>query len=119
MESSTASSPLPQPPKFSWVVPNKLAAHALPLGPKHVQYLWEVGIRHVVSVMKDRVPLQCLADSDMKWTHISVGDLYSPSLEQVEQFLDAVEKASSKGEVGIQKMRTKKSRQWYTQYQVK
>ena len=57
--------------------------------------------------MKDRAPLQCLADSDMKWTHISVGDLYSPSLEQVEQFLDAVEKATSKGEVSIQKVRIK------------
>ncbi|XP_072045431.1 dual specificity protein phosphatase 23-like isoform X1 [Amphiura filiformis] len=94
-----ASTPLPPPPKFSWVIPGKLAAHGLPLGPRHMQYLWEEGVRHVVSVIADRVPLQVIADyKDMNWIHISVRDYHAPTMEQVELFLDAVEKAHSKGE---------------------
>ena len=104
MEPASTQPPSP-PPKFSWVDPGKLAAHGLPAGPRHMQYLWDAGIRHVVSIIADRAPLQVIADyTNINWVHISVREFHAPTMQQVETFLDVVEKAHAKGEVSMHKM---------------
>ncbi|KAJ8033224.1 Dual specificity protein phosphatase 23 [Holothuria leucospilota] len=85
------------PPFFSWVVPNKLAAHGLPSSASEVQYLEEVGIKHVAVLMKERQPPVEEAPS-INWSFIGIEDFTAPTIQQVQDFLDVVKKGIDQNE---------------------
>lgn len=85
------------PPNFSWVIPNKLAAHGYPSEPSEVQYLEEVGIKHVVVLTKEcRPPVD--AGPNISWCFIDIEDFTPPSLEQVNTFFSVIEKGRKDNE---------------------
>ena len=94
----TASTSNHPPPFFTWVIPDKLAACGLPRSPKHIQYLWDVGIRHLVSLTAEfQPPMQ--AAPNMNLVKMNIIDFHPPTMQQIEEFLDLVEQVNAKGEV--------------------
>lgn len=92
------ATPQTPPPYFTWVIPDKLAACGLPRSPKHMQHMWDVGIRHLVSLTAEfHPPLQAVPN--MNWVHMKILDFHPPTMQQVEEFLELVEQVNAKGEV--------------------
>ncbi|XP_051880310.1 dual specificity protein phosphatase 23b isoform X2 [Pristis pectinata] len=85
------------PHNFSWIEPNKLAGMALPRLPAHYQYLYENGIRHLVTLCERKPPYHDTCPA-VKIHHIRIHDFCSPTFEQIKRFLSIVEEANAKGE---------------------
>ena len=94
--------PSSAPPFFTWVIPDKLSAHGLPNSPDHIQFLWDVGVRHLVSLTKEFKP-ELSGVPGMNWMGIDIIDWHAPTMEQIEEFLEVVERANAKGEVSERK----------------
>ncbi|XP_006000038.1 dual specificity protein phosphatase 23b [Latimeria chalumnae] len=89
------------PHNFSWIEPNKLAGMALPRLPAHYQYLYENGIRHLVTLCERKPPNHDTCPG-VQLHHIKIGDFCPPSLDQIKRFLKVVEDANAKAEgVGV------------------
>lgn len=86
-----------EPPNFSWVEPQKLAALALPSEPRHYKFMLENGIKHLVCLCESKPPHH---DSCPGLTlhHISIVDFTPPGLNQIQRFLSIVEEANAKAE---------------------
>ncbi|XP_071965044.1 uncharacterized protein [Antedon mediterranea] len=84
------------PPNFSWVVASRLAAHALPESKQHLQYLFNIGIYHLVTLMSEGIPPMETVP-ELKWTRIPIEDFTPPSISQIETFVDIVDSAVAVG----------------------
>lgn len=94
---SMASTP---PHNFSWVEPGKVAGLALPRMTSEYQYLLDNGIKHLVCLCERKPPYHDTCPQ-LQLHHIKIVDFTPPSPSQIERFLNIVEEANSKGEVGI------------------
>ncbi|XP_043532816.1 dual specificity protein phosphatase 23b [Chiloscyllium plagiosum] len=89
------------PHNFSWIEPKKLAGMAMPRLPAHYQYLYDNGIKHLVTLSERKPPYHDTCPG-LKIHHIKIDDFCPPSFEQIKRFLAVVEEASAKGEgVGV------------------
>ncbi|XP_033110738.1 protein tyrosine phosphatase domain-containing protein 1-like [Anneissia japonica] len=86
------------PPNFSWVVANRLAAHALPETKQHLQYLFNIGVCHLVTLMSEGITPPIETVPELKWTRIPIEDFTPPSISQIETFVDIIDSASGVGE---------------------
>lgn len=93
---SMASTP---PHNFSWVEPGKLAGLAQPRMTSEYQYLLDNGIKHLVCLCERKPPYHDTCP-ELQLHHIKIVDFTPPSPSQIERFLNIVEVANSKGEVG-------------------
>ncbi|KAG9466994.1 hypothetical protein GDO78_015791, partial [Eleutherodactylus coqui] len=90
----------PVPPhNFSWVEPDLLAGMALPRLPAHYEYLYQNGIRHLVTLTEHKPPYHDTCPG-ITFHRIRIQDFCPPSLEQIKTFLKIVEDARAKKEVG-------------------
>ncbi|XP_073493724.1 dual specificity protein phosphatase 23 [Phyllobates terribilis] len=88
----------PVPPhNFSWVEPGLIAAMAMPRLPAHYDYLYENGIRHLVTLTENK-PLYLDTCPGITLHRIRIMDFCPPSLEQIKTFLKIVEDARAKRE---------------------
>ncbi|KAJ7307433.1 hypothetical protein JRQ81_009451 [Phrynocephalus forsythii] len=85
------------PPNFSWVAPGRLAGLAMPRLPAHYQYMYENGIRHLVSLTERSPPYHDTCPG-IRLHRLRIADFCPPSPEQIQRFLQIVEDANSKGE---------------------
>lgn len=86
------------PPNFSWVAPDKLAGLAMPRLPAHYRYMYESGIRHLVSLTERSPPYHDTCPG-IQLHRFRIADFCPPSPEQIQRFLQVVEDANAKGEV--------------------
>ncbi|XP_073423078.1 dual specificity protein phosphatase 23 isoform X1 [Dendrobates tinctorius] len=91
-----AMPPVP-PHNFSWVEPGLVAGMAMPRLPAHYDYLYENGIRHLVTLTEHKPPYQDTCPG-ITLHRIRIVDFCPPSLEQIKTFLKIVEDARVKGE---------------------
>ncbi|XP_076805711.1 dual specificity protein phosphatase 23-like [Clavelina lepadiformis] len=93
---STAESP----PNFSWVDKGWLAGCAMPTNSSHYRFLFESGVRHVISLMKQRPQgaLESIQLPKLNRLKIRIDDFCAPSLNQIKQFVRIVEDANDRKE---------------------
>lgn len=94
--------PEPYPPwNFSWVVENELAVMAWPQNTLNLDYLYDVGIRRLVTLSPEKLPPTQGYDK-IEWTLIPVEEFEDPSVGQILQFIDICERSQVKGQpVGV------------------
>ncbi|XP_059501620.1 dual specificity protein phosphatase 23b isoform X2 [Stegostoma tigrinum] len=85
------------PHNFSWIEPKKLAGMAMPRLPAHYQYLYDNGIKHLITLSERKPPYHDTCPG-LKIHHIKIDDFCPPSFEQIKRFLAIVEEANAKGE---------------------
>nr|XP_032815331.1 dual specificity protein phosphatase 23 [Petromyzon marinus]XP_032815332.1 dual specificity protein phosphatase 23 [Petromyzon marinus]XP_032815333.1 dual specificity protein phosphatase 23 [Petromyzon marinus]XP_032815334.1 dual specificity protein phosphatase 23 [Petromyzon marinus] len=85
------------PPNFSWVEPGRLAGLAMPHDASHYRYLYECGVRHLVSLTHG-APRHADTCPGIRLHAIKIEDFHPPLPEQIERFLDIVSDAGAKGE---------------------
>ncbi|XP_042296959.1 dual specificity protein phosphatase 23 [Sceloporus undulatus] len=85
------------PPNFSWVAPGLLAGLAMPRLPAHYQYMYENGIRHLVSLTERSPPYHDTCPG-IQVHRLRIADFCPPSHEQIQDFLQIVEDAGAKKE---------------------
>ncbi|XP_018574565.1 dual specificity protein phosphatase 23 [Anoplophora glabripennis] len=88
------------PYNFSWVVENQLAAMAWPETEGNLNFLWQNGIKHVVTLSPEKVPP--IANSKLEWTLIPVEEFEPPTLDNMITFINICETSLAKKEsVGV------------------
>lgn len=87
-----------QPPNFSWVLPGRLAGLALPRLPAHYQFLWDQGVRHLVS-LTERGPPHSDSCPGLTLHRLRIPDFCPPAPEQIDRFVRIVDEANARGEV--------------------
>nr|XP_058165922.1 dual specificity protein phosphatase 23-like [Dasypus novemcinctus] len=85
-------------PNFSWVLPGRLAGLALPRLPAHYQFLWDQGVRHLVS-LTERKPPHSDSCPGLILHRFRIPDFCPPAPNQIDSFIELVDKASARGEV--------------------
>lgn len=84
-------------PGFSWIEKDRLAAMARPGRRRDLDvdlaWLQSAGIRVLISLTEEPVPEKTLEKYDMKGLHLPVEDFTPPTLEQIDRFLDEVDRA--------------------------
>jgi len=88
----------PEPENFSWVIPGLLAGSALPFEPGHLQYLLDVGIKHLVSLTEWNPPVLRQSPKGLNHIHMPVTEFEPPSLQQAVDFVNIVQEAKDKHE---------------------
>nr|CAB3240204.1 dual specificity protein phosphatase 23-like [Phallusia mammillata] len=88
------------PPNFSWIDQGWLAGCSTPSDPKHHRFLFENGIRHVVSLMKERPAgaMESVQLPKLNRLKIRIDDFCAPTLNQIRQFIKIVEDANDRKE---------------------
>lgn len=86
------------PLKFSWVIPKKLAAMALPRNKENLKFLTNQGINHLITLSAGKKPPvdEC---PRLKWTEIPIEEFEVPTLAQITKFIDTCRKADNNDEV--------------------
>ncbi|XP_023580881.1 dual specificity protein phosphatase 23 [Trichechus manatus latirostris] len=87
-----------EPPNFSWVLPGRLAGLALPRLPAHYQFLWDGGVRHLVSLTQ-RGPPYSDTCPDLTLHRLRIPDFCPPAPDQIDRFVKLVDEANARGEV--------------------
>lgn len=99
LELEIEEDPEPYPPwNFSWVVDNELACMAWPQNTLNLDYLYDVGIRHLVTLSQEKMP-PMEGYSKLEWTLLPVEEFEDPSIKQIIQFMDICQGAIQKHQV--------------------
>ncbi|MCS7270564.1 MAG: dual specificity protein phosphatase 23 [Gemmataceae bacterium] len=88
---------MPPPPRFSWIVPARLAASALPEEMADLAWLRQQGIEVVISLTEEPLPRQWVNEAGLLLVHVPVPDMTAPTLEQLEQIVTTIHKANAAG----------------------
>ncbi|KAJ8963286.1 hypothetical protein NQ318_018753 [Aromia moschata] len=86
MSGAEAQGSASPPWNFSWVVPDELAGMAMPETKENLRYLWQQGIRHLVTLSPERVPP--IGESQLEWTLLPIEEFEAPTLNDMIAFND-------------------------------
>lgn len=89
------------PLKFSWVIPKKIAAMALPRNKENLKFLANQGIDHLITLSAGKKPPteECC---QLRYSEIPIEEFCVPSLEQINKFIGLCKSAEKSGEaIGI------------------
>ncbi|XP_071053772.1 dual specificity protein phosphatase 23-like isoform X1 [Onthophagus taurus] len=89
------------PWNFSWVVDNKLAAMAWPQNKENLRYIYEEGVRHLVTLSPEKLP-PIEQFPQLEWTSIPIEEFGAPTIKDILKFIDVCQKCQQKNQaVGI------------------
>ena len=80
---------------FRWIIENKLAGSSRPVMDEDLQWLKEQGIKAIVCLTELPMYQNDAAKMGLEYLHIPVEDYDRPSLEQIDQFVEYVDKMIS------------------------
>ena len=86
------------PRNFSWFVEGRLAALGFPSTRADIEFLCSRGVKRLISLTESPPSLHGFP---LTHVHIPIVDFTPPSIEQVNEFLSAVETCNSKEEVRV------------------
>jgi hypothetical protein len=87
-----------EPFNFSWVVQDELAAMGWPHMPSNLRFLEKKGVKFLVTLSPEkRPPIHTFPD--LKWSEIPVQEFCSPSISQINKFIDICQKSRIEKEV--------------------
>ncbi|MGQ9723533.1 MAG: dual specificity protein phosphatase 23 [Candidatus Jordarchaeum sp.] len=81
---------------FSWLIPGVLAGSSRPRS-VDLQRLSDEGIRVLVTVMLNPLNIESVVSAGLEYYHIPVPDFGTPTLEQIQEFVDIVNENRRKG----------------------
>ncbi|XP_071053773.1 dual specificity protein phosphatase 23-like isoform X2 [Onthophagus taurus] len=89
------------PWNFSWVVDNKLAAMAWPQNKENLRYIYEEGVRHLVTLSPEKLP-PIEQFPQLEWTSIPIEEFGAPTIKDILKFIDVCQKCQQKNQpVGV------------------
>lgn len=99
---TTSNSNSEAPWNFSWILPNELAAMAWPQTSSNILFLYEQGIRHLVTLSPEKRPpiRDKLFQEHICWTEVAIEEFEAPTIEQIREFIAVCEDAKKLQEVG-------------------
>jgi len=80
---------LDRPHNFSWV-DNMLAACGRPVSRSQVMWLYEQGIRALLSLTESPLPKEWLEETDIVYMHVPMKDHEPPSVEDLEKCVEFI-----------------------------
>ncbi len=86
-----------RPTNFSWVEKGKLAGSGLPVNEEEFKWLIEKGIKSIVTVREVPLPSKWFDGSDIDYFHLMVEDYGAPSMEDMDQAVNYIDKKISSG----------------------
>ncbi|MFX0211483.1 MAG: dual specificity protein phosphatase family protein [Candidatus Hodarchaeota archaeon] len=81
--------------KIDWIIENVLAASSYPTR-TDLQTIWKQGIRTIVTLRSNPLPYDWLADFQFEYLHLPIHDFFTPTFEQIEQFVKFIDLAQKK-----------------------
>ena len=84
---------MPAPDGFSWIDRPRLAGMGQPVSTDEYQWLREEGIQLVISLAEDPPRRHWINDAGLFSIHIPIQDMTAPTQEQIDQCIEAIEKA--------------------------
>jgi atypical dual specificity phosphatase len=78
---------------FSWVLPGELAGAGRPHTPTSCRVLVEQGIKTLITLTEDALPVQWTSAVGLETVHIPVSDMGAPSLEQLNEAIQAIDES--------------------------
>nr|XP_022907338.1 dual specificity protein phosphatase 23-like [Onthophagus taurus] len=88
------------PWNFSWVVDNKLAAMAWPQNKENLRYIYEEGVRHLVTLSPEKLP-PIEQFPQLEWTSIPIEEFGAPTIKDILKFIDVCQKCQQKNQVRL------------------
>ncbi len=85
-----------RPTNFSWVLEGKLAGSGLPVTQAELKWVFEQGIRSIVTVREVPLPKEWL-ENGMGYLHQQVDDFDAPSIEEIEKTVSYINEQISAG----------------------
>ncbi len=82
---------------FSWLIPGVLAGSSRPNKFSDLQRLAEEGVRVLVTVMLNPLDIDTVTSAGLEYHHIPVRDFGTPTLEQLQEFVNIVNENRTKG----------------------
>ncbi|MFB0559792.1 MAG: dual specificity protein phosphatase 23 [Candidatus Lokiarchaeia archaeon] len=83
---------------FSWLIPGVLAGASRPNRSGDLQRLADEGVRVLVTAMMNPLDTETVPSSGLEYHHIPVRDFGTPTLEQLQEFVDIVNENRAKGQ---------------------
>ncbi|XP_028133834.2 dual specificity protein phosphatase 23-like [Diabrotica virgifera virgifera] len=77
------------PPWFFTWVDKKLTAFAWPQTRGNLEYLWQIGMRHIITLCPEKIPN--IDESKFSWTYIPIEECTAPSIDQIFKFIRTVQ----------------------------
>lgn len=86
------------PLKYSWVIPKKIAAMALPRNKENLNFLVNEGIDHLVTLSAGKVPPmeEC---KKLRWSEVPIEEFEVPTLDQITKFIGICRSADKSDQV--------------------
>ncbi|MGI8916283.1 MAG: dual specificity protein phosphatase family protein [Chloroflexota bacterium] len=84
-------------PNFSWLIDNELAGMSLPRTNDALALLPQLGVRAVVSLTEQPLPVASLTEYGIVAEHIPVPDFTAPTLDQLIRAVAAIERCRAGG----------------------
>jgi atypical dual specificity phosphatase len=86
-----------RPTNFSWVMEGKLAGSGLPVSEEEFRWLFEKGIKSIVTIREVPLPSKWFDGKDIDYLHLKVEDYGAPSVEDMNETVDYIENKISSG----------------------
>ena len=86
-----------QPTGFVWVEKGKLAGSGYPASRKQVEWLARAGVRSILSLTEQPLPVAWTEGLDVSTGHVPIADHEPPSFESLNRAVDFVENAVEAG----------------------
>lgn len=87
------------PWNFTWVISGELAAMAWPQTTENLQYLVNVGIRHLITLSPEKRPSDIYKFPELQWSEIPIQEFEAPTIKQIKKFIDLCQRSKIKNEV--------------------
>ena len=87
-----------EPPGFSWVIPDQVAAMSRPWDTvKALEYLNEQDIKVIISLTLTPIKRALIEEFGFEYKHIPIPDFHAPTPPQVDDFVETVAQARRGG----------------------
>lgn len=86
-----------RPTNFSWVLDGKLAGCGLPVTENEFKWVLDRGIKSIVTVREVPLPSQWFDGSDIHYLHLRVEDFGAPSVDDMDEAVDFIDKKIRSG----------------------
>ena len=86
-----------RPTNFSWVIEGKLAGCGLPVTENEFKWIVDKGIKSIVTIREVPLPSGWFDGSDIDYLHLRVEDFGAPSVEEMDEAVNFIDKKIRSG----------------------
>jgi atypical dual specificity phosphatase len=86
-----------RPTNFSWIKEGKLAGCGLPVTEDEFKWVVDKGIKSIITVREVPLPSEWFDSGDIDYMHLRVEDFGAPTVEELDEAVDFIDKKISSG----------------------